>query len=76
MDLPEPDDRTMHDLKWFMERIGERIYRDKTSCDCDECKQILNEGLVIMDGQHANYLYTCQNDYAHDGIFLNYREVK
>jgi hypothetical protein len=43
-------------LKWFTDRIGQRIYRDKTTCDCDVCNCVHKEGLIIIDEMHAIYL--------------------
>ena len=42
--------------QWFIDRIGKRIYRTKTSCDCKTCTRVYNEGLVIEDKFHATYV--------------------
>lgn len=41
---------------WFKERIGKRIYRTITSCNCLTCKRVYVEGLTIQDKDHAWYL--------------------
>lgn len=51
-----------HNLQWFIDRIGKRIYRGETTCPCDVCKGVHKHGLVISDKLHARYLYDCQNE--------------
>jgi hypothetical protein len=46
-------------LNWFKSRVGKRIFRDKTSCDCDTCKNVAKKGLIINDEMHAAYLNDC-----------------
>ena len=43
--------------QWFIDRIGKRVYRGQTSCQCESCKRIGKEGLIISDLMHAEYLY-------------------
>lgn len=43
--------------QWFIDRIGKRVYRGETSCQCETCKRISKEGLIISDLMHAEYLY-------------------
>lgn len=63
-------------LKWFLDRVGKRIYRDDTSCTCGTCKKNNKDGLIVNDEQHAEYLHTIQNDFAFENKFLNYRDEK
>lgn len=51
-----------HDLQWFIDRIGKKIYRDKGTCDCKICANVEANGLIIDDKLHAQYLYDCQNE--------------
>ena len=51
----------VHNLKWFTDRIGKRIYRDKNFCKCKICLEVFQNGLIIMDETHASYLYDCQS---------------
>ncbi len=64
--------------EWFKARIGKRIYRDCQNPDHDEtcpaCKRNTEDGLVIRDAQHANYLAVIDADFAAEGVFSNYRE--
>lgn len=65
----------MNKEKWFIEKIGTRIYRDKNSCNCHTCEKNFKEGLVVHDLQHAGYLYECQYDDILEKD-LNYRSER
>lgn len=65
----------MKTFRWFKNRIGKRIYRDRHNC-CLHCEDVFKNGLVIRDESHAIYLYDTQNDYATEGTKLNYRDKK
>lgn len=66
----------MKSLKWFKQRVGQRIFRDEDNCTCDTCKRNAKEGLIVNDEDHAEYLHMIQCDFAHCGTFLNYRDKK
>ena len=66
----------MKPLKFFLSNIGNRVFRDDDGCDCLSCKHIVENGLVIQDEFHDNYLFNTQNDYHAEGIELNYRLTK
>jgi hypothetical protein len=62
--------------EWFKKRIGKRIYRDMQGdkhC-CATCQQAAEEGLIILDEQHAIYLAEIDSAYANEGIYSNYRD--
>lgn len=67
--------------EWFIERIGKRIYRD-TQClkneedCCTTCKDVSKNGLVVADVLHAEYLSSIDADFAVEGIYSNYRDIK
>jgi len=61
---------------WFLERIGKRIYRDKSSCLCHTCEEVSENGLVVNDEMHATFLFDVQNDFAAEGVYFNYRDTK
>ncbi len=68
-----------HKLQWFMERIGKRIYRRvrKDKC-CAHCQKVVDEGLVLADRQHADYVYSCQNEMGlkySDKPFVKFKET-
>ncbi len=43
-------------LKWFTDRVGYRVYRDKGECECPMCAGTVKHGLIIVDKRHAIYL--------------------
>lgn len=50
-----------HNKQWYIDRIGKRIYRPIAgTCDCKLCRSVENHGLIVLDAQHADYLYLCQ----------------
>ena len=51
-----------HNLDWFRERIGKRVYRTEADCRCEICKKVGEIGLIVNDRLHAQYLYDCQNE--------------
>ena len=50
-----------HELDWFKQRIGKRVFRTESSCKCDICNKVYENGLIVMDEYHADYLFYCQN---------------
>lgn len=64
-----------HTLKWFTNRIGQTIYRGKTSCPCGTCAEVLEKGLKILDEQHAEYLHMIQVDLEDLGIKYSDKKV-
>ena len=60
-----------HQLKWFTNRIGKRVYRDEVDCDCKSCYEGTQDGVEVADEQHAHYLYIIQLD-----LDINYRDKK
>lgn len=66
----------MQTLKWFKSKIGKRIYRDTSGCHCESCTRVETEGIIVMDEVHADYLFHNQNDFADEGLYLNYTDKK
>lgn len=62
--------------EWFLDRIGKRIYRDANTCPCSTCASILENGLMVSDENHADYLFHTDISFANESTFLNYRDVK
>lgn len=63
--------------EWFVERIGKRIYRDSTHCvGCRGCENVENNGLIVGDEEHAEYLATIDSDFAWERVYCNYRDEK
>jgi hypothetical protein len=67
----------MRQLRWFINRIGKRVYRDN-SCSCHHCVKTEQVGLIIIDEYQARYMFDCQNAFAYDAKkdVLNYRDKK
>lgn len=55
-------DHEVHNKNWFVDRIGKRVFRTKSSCRCEICDAVYRNGLVVKDAMHADYLYCCQNE--------------
>ena len=66
--------KTTQTQQWFNDRIGKVIFRDN-NCACAECQQNI-DGIKIDNDVHAEYLYTIQQDFAGEGVYLNYRDTK
>ena len=64
----------MQTKNWFIDRIGKRIFRDSAGCECDSCKDIMKNGFLIKDKEHAGYLYDVQGHFYVEGVKLNYRD--
>ncbi len=52
---------------WFIARIGKRVYRNKTTCKCGICKTVGENGLIITDEMHADYLHMIESDFTAEG---------
>lgn len=52
----------MHTLQWFINRIGKIVYRDKVKCKCITCIENGDNGILINDIHHAEYLYMVSCD--------------
>lgn len=61
--------------KWFLERIGERVYRNHYNC-CEHCERVYKDGLIITDGTHATYLYDIECESAIAGNPIHYFDTK
>ena len=63
-------------LKWFIDRIGKRVYRNAVLCGCVSCKSVHAKGLIIGDKMHAYYLCDMEGAYAFDNIALKYFDTQ
>lgn len=70
-----PQNTKIKTEKWFLNRIGKRIFRDDRKC-CSTCERVYKDGVIVNDEQHARYIYQVQCDFANEGIFLNYRDFR
>lgn len=62
--------------KWFTDRIGKRVYRNKTSCECEICKYNYENGLIINDDTHAIYLTDVEACSSDEGTPIRYFDTK
>jgi hypothetical protein len=62
--------------EWFLARVGEIVFRDTDGCNCPTCKNIIENGILIRDEEHAEYMFEIQNELGAEGIELNYRDTK
>ncbi len=58
--------------QWFIDRIGKKIYRNKTTCDCAICESVYKNGLTVSDEMHADYVHECESIYNYEGTPLKY----
>lgn len=54
---------TKKSLQWFKDRIGKKVFRTISFCKCEICKNVFEKGVVILDNDHAQYLFDCQNEF-------------
>jgi hypothetical protein len=62
-----------HSLSWFHKRIGKKIYRARTSCQCNTCYRAFVDGVFVHDSIHGDYLKLCQDEM---GIRYSERPIK
>ncbi len=62
--------------QWFIDRIGKIVFRNKTTCKCETCKNVYEQGLIIHDKTHATYLYDMEGCYNYEGYPLKYFDTK
>ena len=48
------------DFQWFKDRIGKKVYRKHNFCSCNVCLRVWENGLIIHDEMHADYLYAIE----------------
>jgi len=62
--------------EWFRARVGMRVFRNVTNCDCPICKNVSEEGLIIDDKFHADYLYDIETEFTAERHPLRYFDTK
>lgn len=58
--------------KWFIDRVGKKVFRNKTSCTCGVCANVYENGLLITDEYHAIYIRDIEGEYNAEGEKLKY----
>ncbi len=67
----------MKPLQWFTDRIGKRVFRPDHGCSCSSCRRIAEEGIIIEDEEHAQYLYDWDDYRSEDGtVHIVYADTK
>lgn len=46
--------------QWFLDRIGKRVFRETNGCSCGTCQRNTENGIVILDENHALYMCDCE----------------
>lgn len=59
-------------LQFFLDRIGQRLYRNDDGCGCDICRHILEKGILIHDEFQAQYCYDIECDLTAECTSLRY----
>jgi hypothetical protein len=71
-----PKEKYEKRLKWFKDRIGKIIFRNKNTCKCKVCESVYKNGLRLEDEQHASYVMDCEGSSWEDGNGLRYFDTK
>jgi hypothetical protein len=61
--------------KWFFQRIGSTVFRN-SFCNCAACQKIMENGLVIADEQHADYVASFEAESHIEGTPVKYFDTK
>lgn len=48
--------------KWFLQRVGKKLYRTQNGCKCNICVNTYQNGLLIEDELHASYLVEIERE--------------
>lgn len=66
-------DKTKNDRRnWFIDRIGKRVFRNDTGCECLECYNIVKSGFIIENCDMAEYLYEQMEEKQLQGLKIGY----
>jgi hypothetical protein len=58
--------------QWFIDRIGQRVYRNHVGCDCTICKGGYTHGIIISDPLSADYIWESESISNSEGDPLMY----
>jgi hypothetical protein len=62
--------------KWFYDRIGKIVWRNKTSCTCKVCDSIYQNGSMLLDEMDASYICDFEAICKAEGVVLRYFDTK
>lgn len=60
----------------FIDNIGNRIFREKSTCKCNSCQDVEENWIIIYNKEHAEYLYMVYCSYMSEWKNLKYRLTK
>lgn len=60
----EPTERK----KWFYKHAGKLVFRSLNGCRCIPCAEVYQDGLIILNKSHADYLYDSEIDFEQLGL--------
>ena len=63
-------------LQWFLDRIGKRVFRNKTDCPCEICTAVYERGMLVENKMEAQYLYDLEAAYTCEGDLLRYFDTR
>lgn len=61
--------------KWFLDRIGKRVYRNHHDC-CEHCEEVYKNGLIIFGETHATYLHDIECKFTAEGTPTHYFDTR
>lgn len=62
--------------KWFRDRVGKTVYRNRTTCKCRVCESSYIHGVQIADEFHAMYLWEWEGTSNYEDNDLRYFDTK
>ncbi len=68
--IPDIDPR----LTWFKERIGKRVFRTRSHCNCEFCNNVTERGMILLDEEDAIAHYNNELKFEKEGCNLEYRD--
>lgn len=62
--------------QWFIDQIGKTVFRDPSPFYSEYEQEVFENGVEIRSVEQAIYMFDIQNDFAAEGVNLNYRDEK
>lgn len=69
--LFEPTDNSER-KKWFYKQVGKILFSTKGLCLCDRCVIVYDEGRVVRNKAHADFLYDGEAKAVEVGLAITY----
>lgn len=66
----------MKTKQWFIDRIGKTVFRDPSPFYSENEQEAFEHGIEISNMEQAIYMFDIQSDFAAEGVYLNYRDIK